>query len=53
MTRSTLISFIHSRLQSLVAEFAGEGQPDSYSLKRLEELYRVLAVHNALDAQEG
>lgn len=53
MTRSTVICFIQTRLRSLVAEFAGEGQPDPYSLKRLEELYRVLAVHNALGAQEG
>ena len=53
MTRSSVISFIKIRLQSLVAEFAGQGQLDPWTVNRLEELYRVLAVHNALGAQEG
>ena len=51
MTRATAIYLIQSKLRSLFAEFVGEGQPDSFTLTRLEELYRVLAVHNALSAQ--
>tara|TARA_R110002110_G_scaffold292886_3_gene506910 strand:- start:727 stop:888 length:162 start_codon:yes stop_codon:yes gene_type:complete len=53
MTRNTVTYLIQSKLRSLVAEFAGQGQPDSFTLMTLGELYRVLAVHNALSAQEG
>ena len=53
MNRNTVTYLIQSKLRSLVAEFAGQGQPDSYTLMTLGELYRVLAVHNALGAQEG
>lgn len=51
MTRRTLIVMIQTRLQSLYTGFAGEGTVCAYDLNRLNEYYRVLAVHNALDQQ--
>lgn len=51
MTRKCLIIMIQTRLQSLCAGFAGEGEISTYDLNRLTEYYRVLAVHNALDQQ--
>lgn len=51
MTRDTLTIMIKSRLQNLYTIFSGKGDICTYELKRLNEYYRVLAVHNALEQQ--